>query len=677
MKKYILSLIIALVCMQTQVQAQDISLNGTWNFAIDPLSKGEISGWQKPWKVAEKDTNYFAEFFDKVTVPHCWSLDRRYNHIGKSWYRKGFKLPAAIENKTVRLHFEAVFYKCRIFLNGVLVAYHSGGYTPFTIDISKQAKYPEVNFLVLEVDNFWDEFALPGAKIGDNPRHQLFPWYEYGGITRDVSLLITSKIYVVNQKIEAVPNLKNNTASLKLATWIDNKSLSDTTVTLTSIITNRTTGKAVLTIEKQVKLPAFAKQKVLIDAKLPSKDVLLWDFDDPNLYDVQTTVGGGPLSKNAQFATYFGIREFRIDKEKAQFLLNGKPIRGMGANRASDHPVFGSTDPEILAKEEMSLLRNGNMIFSRLCHTPASKYYYKWADENGYLIVAEIPAWQTSTVLMANQRVKDEFTAQMTEFAEAYWNSPSIVAFSVGNEYDSWTPEGDEWTRYHIAKYREIDSTRLMTFVAFNSAASAEMIKVPHDAMRHCDFISFNCYSSGKGLEKSLKVFHAKYPEKPIFASEFGKRSDEVKSEQVRIDNFKEFIEVLKITPYAVGASHWTAFDYQSRYPNTNENGYRPWGLIDEKRQPRDLYRAFQKETSPVVVVVEKDKISITSKADFPSYTIKNHVLILMEGAEIKGSYPIPDLEIGKTIELKVNKTAGQSIVIENRKGFRVYDSGL
>ncbi len=671
MKKYIQYSIFNLVFIQTQ--AQEISLNGTWNFAIDPLNKGEISGWSKPWKIAEKDTNYFAEAFDKVTVPHCWSLDRRYNHIGKSWYRKGFKLATDIKDKTVRLHFEAVFYKCRIFINGVLVAYHSGGYTPFNIDISKQVKYPEVNFLAIEVDNSWDEFAIPGVKIGDNPRHQLFPWYEYGGITRDISLLITSKIYVANQKIEAVPNLKNNTASLKLATWIENKSLNDTIIALSSIITNRTNGKKVLTLEKRVKLRAFTKEKVLIEAKLTANDVFLWDFDNPNLYDVQTTVS---VSKDV-YNTYFGIREFRIDKEKVQFLLNGKPIRGMGANRASDHPVYGSTDPESLAKKEMTMLRNGNMFFSRLCHTPASKYYYKWADENGYLITAEIPAWQTSTVLMANQKVRDEFTAQMTEFVEAYWNSPSIVAFSVGNEYDSWTPEGDEWTRYHIEKYRQIDSTRLMTFAALNSAASAEAIKVPHDSFRHCDFINFNCYSSGKGLEKSLKTFHAKYPDKPIFVSEFGKRSDEVKSEQERIVNFKEFIEVLNTTPYAAGASYWTATDYASRYPNTNENGYRPWGMIDEKRQPRELYKAFQKEASPVIVKIENDKISITAKPDFPSYTIKNHVLKIIEGTEVKGSYPIPEIEIGKTVELKISKTAMQNIVIENQKGFRIYQSDL
>ena len=114
-----------------------------------------------------------------------------------------------------------------------------------------------------------------------------------------------------------------------------------------------------------------------------------------------------------------------------------------------------------------------------------------------------------------------------------------------------------------------------------------------------------------------------------------------------------------------------------SRYPNTNENGYRPWGMIDEKREPRDLYKAFQKELSPVIVVVEKDKISITAKSDFPSYAIKNHVLKIMEGKELKGSYAIPEIGIGKTIELKVTKTATQTFVIENKKGFIVYHSEL
>ena len=674
MKKYIFC--ISFMLGFVQIQAQEISLNGTWNFAIDPLNKGEVAGWSKPWKLAEKDSSFYAEAFDKVTVPHCWSLDRRYNHIGKSWYRKGFKLPADIQDKTLRLHFEAVFYKCRIFLNGILVAYHSGGYTPFNVDITKQAKYPDVNFLSIEVDNSWDEFSIPGVKIGDNPRHQLFPWYEYGGLTRDVSLLITSKIYVANQKIEAFTNLKTNTASLKLITWVENKSLTDTTISLNSIITNRTTGKKVLTIEKPVKLRAFTKEKIFSEANLAANNVFLWDFDNPNLYDVHTTIIVGKELLN-KHQTYFGIREFKIDKEKAQFLLNGNPIRGLGGNRASDHPIYGSTDPDTLAKQEMLLLRNGNMFFSRLCHTPASKYYYKWADENGYLITAEIPAWQTSTVLMANQKVKDEFTSQMTEFVEAYWNSPSIVAFSVGNEYDSWTPEGDEWTRYHIDKYRQLDTTRLMTFAALNFAASNEAIKVPHDSFRHCDFINFNCYSSGKGLEKSLKIFHAKYPNKPIFVSEFGKRSDEVKSEQVRIDNLKEFIETIKANPYTVGASHWTATDYMSRYPNTNDNGYRPWGMIDEKRQPRELYKAFQKEASPVMVKVEKDRIRITAKPDFPSYTIKNHVLKIMEGSTIKGSYLIPEIVIGNTFELKVNKTLSQTVIIENRKGFCVFNSSF
>ena len=91
-------------------------------------------------------------------------------------------------------------------------------------------------------------------------------------------------------------------------------------------------------------------------------------------------------------------------------------------------------------------------------HYPLSRHFYKWADEHGYLIIAEVTNWQMSAVLMTSQRIKDAFEAQMKEMVENFWNSPSIVAYSTGNEYPSWTPEGDEWTRYQMEKFREIEN---------------------------------------------------------------------------------------------------------------------------------------------------------------------------------------------------------------------------
>ena len=676
MKK--LLLIIGIVILTFSVKAQDISLNGKWSFAIDPTNVGEQNGWHQPWEVAKDHASRVPTVWDQVTVPHCWSLDTRYNFIGKAWYRKGFKLLADVANSSVRIRFEAVYYKCRIFLNGELVGMHEGGYTPFTLDITQKVKFPDVNFLVVEADNSWDQLAIPGARTGRNPNDQLFPWYEFGGITRDVTLEVTSKIYISKQKIESVPNLQTGTSRFKIITWIENKTFRDTVITLQPAITSRTGHKLVRSgnqLSKTIRMKAWTQQKVVLEDTLSAANTLLWDFDNPNLYDVESSL----LSdKNAigSYKTYFGIREFK--QAGTQLLLNGKSVRVAGANRHSDHPKYGSTDPADLAVLDMGLQRNGNMLMARLCHTPTSKHFYQWADENGSLIFAEIPSWGFSSVLLGNSTLKEKFKAQMTEMVEAFWNSPSIVAWSTGNEYQSWTPEGDAWTLFQREKYLELDTTRLITFMSLGSAGNAQNLIPPHDSYRYCDFICINLYSGLEQFEKSLQNIHQKYPDKPVFVSEFGLRADQVKSEQQRIDNLKGVIEIVRRNPYVCGISYWSFNDYLSRFTNTNPDGYRQWGIVDANRKPRGLYTSFQTDLSPVIVTNEKGALKITARADFPSYTLKNFKLVLISGNKTVREYPLPVLNPGESTSIKIAKpSASTKIRVENLGGFMVYDSGI
>lgn len=671
-------LLIITIVVSFTAKSQEISMNGEWSFALDPLSRGEAMGWDQPWKYNEKDTTFSPDKFDKVTVPHCWSTDIRYNFVGKGWYRKAFKLAEDAKDKLVRMRFEAVFYKCRIFINGELAALHVGGYTPFTVNVTKYIKYNQLNFIAVEVDNSWTELTVPGARMGDNPSAQFFPWYEFGGITRDVSLLITDKVYIKNQKIESIPDLKNGKAQVKIITWIENRSLTDAAVSLKPLIKNRTTAKQISsenTLAKSITIKPFTIEKIIQQYDLSASEVLLWDFDNPNLYDVTSTIEVANKVVNT-YETYFGIREFKA--VGTQLLLNGNPIRLAGSNRHSDHPVYGSTEPAILAKTDMELQRNGNMVFARMNHTPVSKHFYKWADEHGYLLIAETPNWQISPVFMTSQKVKDDFESQLKEMVEAFWNSPSIVAYSAGNEYASWTPEGDEFTRDEFEQYRLLDTTRLLTFVAIGSAVNPANLKLPHDAFRYCDFLNFNNYSALEGLEKNISALHAKYPNIPIFISETGMRSDEVKNEQVRIDHLKGVIDIINRHPYVVGFSYWSFNDYLSRYAGTNKDGYRPWGIVDANRKPRALYGAFRKELSPVTVVTQKNIITITAKSGFPSYTISNHILKIMQGDKVSTNYSIPEIKPGGNVEINIKKGISNSrIVIENKGGMMIYDSLL
>jgi len=673
-----LFLIFVIIFFAGSIKAQLISLNGKWSFAIDPTNVGEQNGWHQPWEIAKDNLSLLPSEWDQVDVPHCWSIDPRYNFIGKAWYRKGFKLPADVASSSVRIRFEAVYYKCRIFLNGELVGMHEGGYTPFTLDITQRVKFPDVNFLVVEADNSWDQLAIPGARTGKNPNDQLFPWYEFGGITRDVTLEVSSKIYISKQKIESSLNLQTGTSRLKIITWIENKTFMDTAITLQPSIILRTNHKAVRSgnqLSKTIRLKAWTEEKVVMEDTLSASNTLLWDFDNPNLYDVESSLLSGKKTIGS-YKTYFGIREFK--QSGTQLLLNGKPVRVAGANRHSDHPKYGSTDPAELAALDMGLQRNGNMIMARLCHTPTSKHFYQWADENGSLIFAEIPSWGFSAVLLGNSTLREKFRAQMTEMVEAFWNSPSIVAWSTGNEYQSWTPEGDDWTLFQRNKYLELDTTRLITFMSLGSAGNAQNLLSPHNSYRHCDFICINLYSGLEQFEKSLQNIHKKYPDKPVFVSEFGLRADQVKSEQQRIDNLKGVIEILRRNPYVCGISYWSFNDYMSRFTNTNPDGYREWGIVDASRKPRGLYTSFQSDLSPVIVTYDKGALNISARADFPSYTLKNFKLLLISNNKIVKEYPLSVLNPGESTTIRMTKpSASMTIVVENARGFKVYDSGI
>ena len=95
----------------------------------------------------------------------------------------------------------------------------------------------------------------------------------------------------------------------------------------------------------------------------------------------------------------------------------------------------------------------------------------------------------------------------MTEMVEAFWNSPSIVAWSTGNEYQSWTPEGDEWTLFQRKKYLELDTTRLITFMSLGSAGNAQNLLPPHDSYRLAILSASISIQDWNSLKNHCKTF--------------------------------------------------------------------------------------------------------------------------------------------------------------------------
>jgi len=614
MKKalYILCCLLPVIASAQTVRS---SLNGKWWFSLDPMKVGVQNGWQQP--------AFANNQLDKVTVPHCFSTDKRYFfYTGTAWYCRNFEAPQVPQGYRAFIHFDAVFYKTNVWLNGKLVGDHEGGYTPFEIEVTAQLQ--QKNTLSVQVDNSWDTTTIPGAKTVDTSYRanasQLYAWMNYGGITKPVTLIIRPDVFISKVKVNAEPDLIKGNAKVQIKACIKNLSATTATKNIRAAVyhNNKKINVDFKAITAQV--VTQSESNVLLEATVPARETVLWSVDAPELYKAVV------FTDNDTVAANFGIR--KIEVKGTQLLLNGFPVKMGGANRPTDYPGFGSLDPDSILQKDLTLMKSAGMELSRIGHHAVAENLLNWADEHGMLIIAEAGNWQMTPKQMADENMRSKYRSQAKEMIERDWNHPSVIAYSLGNEFYSQTNEGRAWVQDMKAFTRSLDSTRLITFASY--IVWRDYIHQPQDeASQYVDFISANIY--GNHL-KCLQHIHELYPNKPVYISEFGIRATPNKTEQDRMDYLTKAMNAIRQCDYVIGASVWSFNDYMSRYPESDADGYRAWGLVTPQRVPRQLYFAWQEAFAPATIELVKagDKsttLTITARKNFPSYTLKGYQL--------------------------------------------------
>jgi len=632
-----LFVLLAIVLIASAAPSDDpkrIGLNGRWYFAIDPVRAGEEMRWHEPGG----KQGYWAE----VNVPHCWPVDPRYPYVGAAWYRRSFTVPADTAGKRVRLVFRAVFYRAKVWVNGELAGRHEGGFTPFEFDITPYVKLGGDNTLAVEVDNSWNRETLPGARPGPEPYRQVYHFWDHGGIVRDVYLLISSPVYIANQRVIATPDLSKRTASVDVTVWAVNTADRETSVRIGLEIERDGSRKLIEDWQRNSSLttaaaiPAGSTTPIRFHAMLRPADVELWDQDHPHLYRMRARLWNGAgedgRPPDDSHETVFGIRQ--IEVAGVQLLLNGEPIRMGGGHRVSDHPVFGLIEPDQVVHPDMAAMKTANMELARMVQHPLPENLLDWADRHGFLIIEEAGNWQLTAAQMDSPVICSKFQSQMREMMERDWNHPSVFGWSLGNEYESNTPSGVRWTRDMYAFVKNLDPSRLITFISLWNFS--EKLKRPEDeGSQYVDIVSPHLYGSIELCERKLDLVHSRWPGKPIFVSEFGERTDRVKSETEREEYFRRLISLVRSRyQFVIGAAVWTYNDYRSRWPDTNPDGIRHWGMVSREREPRGSYEVLRQEFSPVLITDLKNEtttrglsttVRVQARPDFPAYTLRDY----------------------------------------------------
>lgn len=414
------------------------NLNGLWQYAITP--KGE-----------KTPTAYEGD----ILVPFCIesSLSGVQKTVGQDsalWYEKTFAVPNEWKNDRVLLHFGAVDWMTDVWVNGVKVGSHTGGYAPFTFDIT-QALEGKNNKLVVRVWDPTDKSYVPRGKQVSNPEGIFYT--AVTGIWQTVWLEPVPDAYI--KSINTTPDLDK--ATVKVDIDFSNPTADD--LYWVDVIYEG---------EKVAEGKSINGQPV--EVNMP-EGFLIWTPDHPFLYDLKIKV----FRKGKQIDavdSYFAMRSFgtqRDDNGIVRLTLNGKPIFHYGPLDQGWWPdgLYTAPTDEALAYDVQKTKDFGfNMIRKHVKVEPARWYYH--CDRLGIIVWQDMPSgdrgpgWNTKEYFQGPESVRsleseENYKKEWTEIITALKSQPCIGIWVPFNE--SWgqfkTPEIVEMTK-------KLDPTRLV-----------------------------------------------------------------------------------------------------------------------------------------------------------------------------------------------------------------------
>ena len=480
---------------------QITSLNGTWNYIVDVQEEGYYDYRMTPMRngffinAKPRHPEDLIEYdFDKaetMQIPGDWNTQdqRLFFYEGTIWLKRSFEFHPEAGRRTL-LYFGAVNYDAHVYVNGQKAGHHQGGFTPFNYDVTDFLKDGE-NQVIVKVDNKRHPEDVPT---------QIFDWWNYGGITRDVLLVSVAPTYVENYKLQLdnTPAAKKGQRQISFCAKL-NKAEAGQSITLRI---------PELKINKQMTTTADGIASLTLNAK-PQ----LWSPENPKLYKVEIQLGDETLSDEIGFRT--------IETRGKQILLNGEPIFLKGISIHEEKPNGGgranSTED---AHTLLSWAKELGCNYVRLAHYPHNEYAVREAERMGILVWSEIPVYWT--IAWTNPATYANAERQLDDMIARDQNRANVIIWSIANE----TPHSAKRDAFlgKLAKYaRELDPTRLIS-MAMEVTGASNYHNILHDNMSDLvDVVSFNQYIGWyRDVNDASKMTWEIPYDKPVIISEFG-----------------------------------------------------------------------------------------------------------------------------------------------------------
>jgi beta-glucuronidase len=473
-------------------------LDGDWKIIVDPYLSGLYNSHRqlKPngiFKdvVVPRGSSDLVEYgfagAPSIKVPGDWNMQveaLRY-YEGPVWYERTFNHDPQ-PGKRAFFHVGAANYRATLWINGEEICSHEGGFTPFDCEITQQL-HRGGNDAVLLVDN---------TRLADGVPTLNTDWYNYGGLTRDVSVISVSASFIDTYDLHLDRKDRNTIEGY--------------------VHVDGSTPGAVVTVE----IPSLhAQTSSKTDdggnaaVLLKANNLELWSPETPRLYDVKVGVGEDSLTDQIGFRT--------IEVDGSRILLNGKPIFLNGIDVHAEAPyrsgrVSNQSDVDTL----FGWIKDLGCNYVRLTHYPHDARMTRTADRLGILVWSEIPTYWA--LEFGNPAVYAKAKTQLEENIRRDRNRASIILWSIANETPNSPARTDFLTRL-AQRTRELDPTRLVTAALL--VRSEGHTKIVDDPLGVAlDVIGANEYIGwyeGRPSDADTTEWRFKY-DKPVIMSEFG-----------------------------------------------------------------------------------------------------------------------------------------------------------
>ncbi|MFJ8821138.1 glycoside hydrolase family 2 protein [Streptomyces sp. NPDC102467] len=488
-----------------------LNLNGEWQFEIDRADTGLERGLRE------------AELSGRITVPFC--PESELSGVGETdfleavWYRRTVTVPAEWTDARVLLHFGAVDHDTTVWADGVEVARHRGGFTPFTADLGEVAVPGRELTLVVRARD---------SRHGPQARGKQATWYAntHCHYTRTTGIWQTVWLEPVPRTValkrpRITPDLASGSFFLELP------------------LTGNAPGhrvRATLADESGVVVTAEARADLDLTPRLaltmPANRLRVWSPDDPHLYDLTLEVVDAEGESVDRVRSYAGLRSVSVDGKR--LLLNGEPVFQrlvLDQGYYPDGLMTAPSDAALVRDIELGLAAGFNG--ARLHQKVFEERFLYHADRLGYLVWGEFGDWGCEVGARDdNQRPDASYVTQWLEAVERDYSHPSIIG---------WCPLNETYQHLHD-RITQLDDVTHAMFLATKQAdgtrpvidASGYAHRVPETDVydSHCyeqDPAAFAKTMAGLSEDKPYlntgpdgRAWSVPYAGQPYFCSEFG-----------------------------------------------------------------------------------------------------------------------------------------------------------